>query len=178
MTEREFYGDKEFPWMPENMKRDFGLFNVFNLIPEMIEQAESPSYHRKDYYKISLIEGSGTFIYDGEEIAIETNSIVFLDSQVPYGELQTVNLKNAYVCVFDQAFFHQTKSISSYSVFQPGNNIFQLDTEQFLDLKNIYQRMLQEIESDYIYKYDLLRTLVTELVLYTIKMKSASKLSN
>ncbi|HLR76600.1 MAG TPA: helix-turn-helix transcriptional regulator, partial [Balneolaceae bacterium] len=138
----------------------------------------SSSHHRKDYYKISLIEGSGTFVYAGEKIIIEDNSIVFLDPQVPYGELQTINIKNVYVCAFDQAFFHQYKSISSYSVFQPGNNMFQLNEEQFLDLKNIYQRMLEEIECDYIYKYDLLRTLVTELVLYTIKMKSASKLSN
>jgi len=97
---------------------------------------------------------------------------------VPYGELQTGELENVYVCAFDQGFSHQTKSISNYSVFQPGNNIFQLNEEQFLDLKNIYQQMREEIESDYIYKYDLLRTLVTELVLYTIKMKSASKLSN
>jgi len=47
------------------------------LIPEMVEQAESPTYHRKDYYKISLIEGSGSFVHDGEEISIASNSIVF-----------------------------------------------------------------------------------------------------
>lgn len=37
--------------------------------------------------------------------------------------------------------------------------------------------MFEEIECDFIHKYDLLRTLVYELVLYTMKMKPASKLS-
>lgn len=178
ITERDLSCDKEFLRIPEDMKKDFGLFNVFKFIPGMIEHAGSSSHHRKEYYKISLVEGSGQFVYAGEKTMIESNSIVFLDPQVPYGELQSDGFKTVYVCMFDQAFFHQYKSIRSYSVFQPGNNIFQLNKGQFTELKNIYQQMLDEIEDDYIYKYDLLRTLVTELVLRTIKMKSASKLSN
>ena len=79
ITESGLSDDKEFLWMPEDMKRDLGLFNVFNLIPEMVEQAESPTYHRKDYCKISLIEGSGSFVHGGEEISIATKFYCLLD---------------------------------------------------------------------------------------------------
>jgi AraC-like DNA-binding protein len=79
--------------------------------------------------------------------------------------------------VFDQTFFHQYGNINGYPVFQPGNNIYQLNEEQFAQLEAIFKRMFEELEGDFVHKYDLLRTLVYELVLYTMKMKPASKLN-
>ena len=136
-------------------------------------------YSRKDYYKITLIKGSGKsiFLYADREIEIENYSIIFSNPRIPYGWSQRENFADGLSCIFDQTFFNQYGSINSYSVFQPGNNIYQLNQKQFSQLEDIYKRMFEEIESDFIHKYELLRTLVYELILYTMKMKPASKLN-
>jgi len=179
IQERESYFKQGAPWLPDDIKKEFGLFNVFNFDPGKSGNPPQLPYSRKDYYKITLIKGSGKsiFLYADREIEIENYSIIFSNPQIPYGWSQRENFSDGFACVFDQAFFHQYGSINSYSVFQPGNNIYQLDEEQFSQLEDIFKRMFEEIEGDFIHKYDLLRTLVYEIVLYTMKMKPASKLS-
>jgi AraC-like DNA-binding protein len=179
IEERESYYKQGAPWLPDDLKKEFGLFNVFNFNPGKNGNPPQLPYSKKDYYKITIIKGSGSgiFLYADREIEIENYSIIFSNPQIPYGWSQRENFSDGFVCLFDQAFFHQYGNITNYSVFQPGNNIYQLDEEQFVQLEDIFRRMFEEIECDFIHKYDLLRTLVYELVLYTMKMKPASKLS-
>jgi AraC family transcriptional regulator, transcriptional activator of pobA len=179
VQEREFNVKQGAPWLPDDIKKELGLFNVFNFNPGKNGIPPKLPYSRKDYYKITLIKGSGKsiFLYADREIEIEDYSIIFSNPQIPYGWSQRENFSDGLSCIFDQAFFNQYGSINSYAVFQPGNNIYQLDKEQFSQLEDIYKRMFEEIESDFVHKYDLLRTLVYELILYTMKMKPASKLN-
>lgn len=179
IQEKEFYFKQGAPWLPDDIKKKFGLFNVFNFNPGKEGNPPNLPYSKKDYYKITLIKGSGSgvFLYADREIEIENYSIIFSNPQIPYGWSQKENFSDGFVCVFDQAFFHQYGSINGYSVFQPGNNIYQLNEEQFAQLEAVYKRMFEELEGDFVHKYDLLRTLVYELVLYTMKMKPASKLN-
>jgi AraC family transcriptional regulator, transcriptional activator of pobA len=179
IQEKEFYFNQGAPWLPDHIKKELGLFNVFNFNPGKNGNPPNLPYSKKDYYKITIIKGSGSgiFLYADREIEIENYSIIFSNPQIPYGWSQRENFSDGFGCVFDRVFFHQYGSIDSYSVFQPGHNIYQLDKEQFAQLEDIFKRMFKEIESDFIHKYDLLRTLVYELVLYTMKMKPASKLS-
>lgn len=168
------------PWQPDEIKNKFGLFNVFNFNPGKNLTPPTLPYSRKEYYKITLIKGNGTgvFVYADREIEIENYSIIFSNPQIPYGWKQKENFTEGFSCLFDQPFFNQYGSINNYSVFQPGNNIYQLNEQQFIQLESIFKRMFEEVESDFIHKYELLRTFVYELILYTMKMKPASKLSN
>ncbi|MGL4629625.1 MAG: helix-turn-helix domain-containing protein [Leadbetterella sp.] len=179
IQERESYFKQGAPWLPDDLKKEFGLFNVFNFNPGKNGDPPQLPYSKKDYYKITIIKGSGSgiFLYADREIEIENYSIIFSNPQIPYGWSQRENFSDGFACLFDQAFFHQYGNVTNYSVFQPGNNIYQLDEEQFVQLEDIFRRMFEEIECEFIHKYDLLRMLVYELVLYTMKMKPASKLS-
>jgi AraC-like DNA-binding protein len=57
-------------------------------------------------------------------------------------------------------------------VFQPGgDHAFALTDEQAEKVTAIYQTMFQEIAGDYIYKYDVLRNLVFELLHFAMKMQ-------
>ena len=143
IQEREFYYKQGAPWLPDDIKKKFGLFNVFNFNPGKDGNPPNLPYSKKDYYKITLIKGSGSgiFLYADREIEIENYSIIFSNPQIPYGWSQRENFSDGFVCVFDQAFFHQYGSINSYSVFQPGNNIYQLNEEQFAQLEDIFKRM-------------------------------------
>lgn len=155
-----------------------GLFRILKFDPNNNGTSPNLPYSRKHYYKIALIKGSGIFLYADREIKIENYSIIFSNPQIPYGWSDKKNFTDGNVCIFDQEFFSQYGSVTNYSVFQPGNNIYQLDEEQFTQLQNVFKRMSQEMESDFIHKDDLIRTLIYELVLYTMKMKPAPKLND
>jgi len=76
--------------------------------------------------------------------------------------------------LFTPAFFHQYGNLSQYSVFQPGGtHVFGLTDEQVNKVTGIYQTMFDEINSDYIHKYDVLRNLVLELLHFAMKLPSA-----
>jgi len=61
-------------------------------------------------------------------------------------------------------------------VFQPnGTHIFELTDEQVVKVQSIYDHMFEEINSDYIHKYDVLRTLVFELIHFAMKMQPSAK---
>jgi AraC family transcriptional regulator, transcriptional activator of pobA len=61
-------------------------------------------------------------------------------------------------------------------VFQPGGtHLFELTDVQVDNVNTLYQRMFEEINSDYIHKYDVLRTLVFELIHFAMKMQPSAK---
>ncbi len=72
-------------------------------------------------------------------------------------------------------FFHQYGNLNQYSVFQPdGTHIFELSDEQVEKLAAIFKRMFEEINSDYMHKYDVLRNLVFELLHFAMKMQPSA----
>jgi hypothetical protein len=61
-------------------------------------------------------------------------------------------------------------------VFQPaGTHIFELSEEQVSLVTSVYERMFEEINSQYIHKYDVLRNLVFELLHFAMKMQPSAK---
>lgn len=49
--------------------------------------------------------------------------------------------------------------------------MFELDDEQMAHVQDLFRRMHAEIRSDYAYKYDLLRSLSQELMLFGMKLR-------
>ena len=82
-------------------------------------------------------------------------------------------------CIFNSHFFHSIgvsnfDNLSKYSVFQPtGNHVFELTDERVEEVRIIFRKMNEEIKSDYIHKYDVLRNLVFELIHFAMKMQPA-----
>jgi hypothetical protein len=75
IQEKEFYFKQGAPWLADDVKKQFGLFNVFNFNPGQNGEPPNLPYSKKDYYKITLIKGSGSgvFLYADREIEIENN---------------------------------------------------------------------------------------------------------
>ena len=64
--------------------------------------------------------------------------------------------------------------VKDYPVFKPGGSpLYELDEEQEAAIRNVFERMTQEIGSDFQYKYDLLRNLVMDLIYKALKMEPA-----
>lgn len=170
-TISEFY-KRKFDWVPEELRKELGHFNVFSLEPFVGKNAKPVPYSRRDFYKVTLVKGSGIVYYADKVYEVNGNALTFSNPLIPYKWEHTDHSTGGYFCIFDRSFFHPHHQVDSYSVYQPGGNrVFQLSEEQTRLVETVFQRMQTELASDYQHKYDLLRVMVLELIHFALKME-------
>jgi AraC-like DNA-binding protein len=177
-TLEEFY-QKKFNWLPDNLQQDVGHFNVFRLEDCIGSGATPIKYSRRDFYKISLIRGKNVYHYADKSIEISGTTLMFFNPQVPYTWESLSDEKTGFFCIFKESFFTEKLrgNITELPMFAVGSKpSYLLSSTQDEQVSNIFLKMLEEIESDYRYKYDLLRNYVTELIHYALKMKPSESL--
>jgi AraC family transcriptional regulator, transcriptional activator of pobA len=169
----EFYQGKfDCDSFPEGINNKIGHFNVFRLEPFVGDKAKPVPYKRRDYYKITLMIGQGKIHYADKVIDIQKQALVFSNPLIPYKWEHTESIRSGIFCIFNQDFFHHYGNLIQYEVFQPnGTHVFDLSDEQVEQVSTLYERMFEEINSDYIHKYDVLRTIVFELLHFAMKMQ-------
>jgi AraC-like DNA-binding protein len=173
-TIEDFY-KRKFDWMPENLKNEIGHFNVFRLEPFLGDKAQPVPYKRRDFYKIMLVEGNSKVYYADKVIEVKKQALSFSNPQIPYKWDHLDNVRSGAFCIFNQYFFHQFGSLSQYSVFQPnGTHLYELTDEQAKKIAAIFERIFEEINSEYVHKYDVLRNIVFELLHFAMKMEPSS----
>ncbi len=174
----DFYKNK-FDWMPDNFKNEMGHFNVFTLEPFIGEKAQPIPYKRRDFYKISLAKGNSKVYFADQVVEVKKQALCFSNPQIPYKWEHLEEYRAGYFCIFNTHFFHQFGNLNQYPVFQPnGTHIFELTEDQVAKIEPIFQKMVDEINSDYVYKYDVLRNLVFELLHFAMKMEPSASLEN
>lgn len=172
----EFY-KRKFDWIPENIKNEIGHFNVFKHEPIEAGKTKPIAYKRRDFYKIMLVIGDINMSYADKVVAVKKQALFFSNPQIPYKCENLEKIKDGFFCIFNQHFFHKFGDLNQYSVFQPtGNHVFEISDEQVEQITIIYQKMFNEIASDYIHKYDVLRSLVFELLHFAMKMQPFAQL--
>ena len=177
-TIEDFYRSK-LNWMPDNLKKGIGHFNVFKVDDFIGPCAKPMPYNRKDYFKIALIVGRNKYHYADKTIEIEKNALMFANPQIPYNWEPLDSKQSGFFCIFTEAFFREFTNLKlqDYPVFKPGGQpVFFLSDEQVKNVSGIFLKMFEEIESDYVYKYDSIRTLVFELIHSAQKMQPAATL--
>jgi AraC family transcriptional activator of pobA len=156
--------------MPENLKKEIGHFNVFKLDDFVGNICKPFPYTRKDFYKISLIIGKNKVHYADRISVIEDQALFFANPQIPYNWEQVDENQTGFFCIFTDAFFSQFGNLKEYPLFQPGGNpIVPISMELAESLKIVYLKMFDEINSDYAFKYDVLRNLVFEIIHLALK---------
>ncbi|MBI5917065.1 MAG: helix-turn-helix transcriptional regulator [Bacteroidetes bacterium] len=170
----DFY-KRRFGWIPDNLKNEIGHFNVFQHVPVEPGKSNPLPYKRRDFYKIMLVVGNIDMQYADKVVTIKKQGLFFSNPQIPYKCGNLEDIKSGVYCIFNQHFFHQYGNLTQYSVFQPnGEHVFELADEQVPHIQQLYDRMCQEIKSDYIHKYDVLRNLVFELLHFAMKMQPST----
>jgi AraC family transcriptional activator of pobA len=173
-TIEEMY-QRKFDWMPENIRNEIGHFNLFRLDPLVDGKPKSIPYKRRDYYKVMLVVGNSKVHYADKVIEVKKQALSFSNPHIPYKWEHLDKIRSGAYCIFNQYFFHQFGNLNQYDVFQPnGTHIFELSDEQADKVSGIYERMFEEINSDYMHKYDALRNLVFELLHFAMKMQPSS----
>ncbi|MEZ4903883.1 MAG: AraC family transcriptional regulator [Spirosomataceae bacterium] len=155
------------------------MFKIDDFIKGLREKNVMP-YDRRAYYKISLIIGQNRAEYADKVIEIEKNALLFATPHIPYHYVPQDTNQKGFFCVFTPEFLVKSKSginIDELPLFRPdGYPIFQLSGENVEELMAIFKKMYREISSDYVYKYDLLRNYVLELIHYGQKLQPATAL--
>ena len=99
---------------------------------------------------------------------------MFANPQIPYSN-NLAGIRSGFFCVFNQEFFHQYGNLNDYPVYQSdGTHAFELSDEQAQRAESIFLRMFDEINSAYVYKYDILRSLALELIHLALKMQPST----
>ena len=177
-TLEEFY-QKKFNWLPQNLKQDIGHFNVFKIEDHVGPNASPPKYSRRNFYKISMMRGRNICHYADKSIEVSGTTLMFFNPLVPYAWDCNTDNATGFFCIFTEGFFNGKVrgSIQEFPMFAPGGKpAYVLDEAQDKQISQIFRKMQEEINSEYIYKYDLLRNYVTEIIHYALKMQPADTL--
>jgi AraC family transcriptional activator of pobA len=134
-----------------------GHFNVF----ERKHCVQRTPFSRRDFYKIALIIGNGKMIYSDKQVVIDRPALVFSSPSVPSSWETGPGPQSGWFCLFTHAFIesHEHKgALQDFPLFKVGgSHIIFPDEAQLAFLTGTLGRMMEEMDSDYAGKYDLLR---------------------
>lgn len=177
----DFY-QKATAKLPAGITKEIGHFNIFET-EKLFDQnsgARIMPYSRRAYYKISLIKGRNRAEYADKVIEIQESALLFATPRIPYHWLPQDDNQSGFFCIFTADFLAKNKAgivLDDLPIFQPGElPVFQLTKEETDELEYIFRKMYKEMATDYVYKYDLIRNLVMELIHYGQKLQPASAL--
>lgn len=165
--------------LPPDRSREIGQFNVFNVADLMLANRDRPpmTFDRRAFYKISLIRGRCRIEYADQTVDVEDSALWFATSRVPYRWLPQDREQTGYFCIFTDEFLLPVKGrtvVEEMPVFQPGAYpVVKVTDAEFAAIGAIFEKMTQEIASDYAYKYGLLRAYLLELIHYVQKFQPA-----
>jgi len=156
---------------------ELGHFNVFETEKFYFSgnKKSEMTYNRRLYYKISLIKGKNLVEYADKTVLIEQQGILFATPKIPYRYTPQSKDQSGFFCVFTKEFISKSKTgllIDELPIYQPNSDfVYQLNDEQYLVMELIFKKMNVEMSSDYVFKYDLLRNYVLELIHTGQKLK-------
>lgn len=177
----EVLGKDISSFLPPNITTEIGHFNVFDIAQTIQESklTNTMPYNRRMYYKISIIRGRNRAEYADKIVDITDNALLFATPKVPYNWLPQDENQAGFFCVFTDDFLLKSKSgvvLDQLPIFQLGAYpLFQIDDEQAEEVLAIFHKIQRELHSDYIFKYDLIRTYVMELIHYGQKLQPADE---
>lgn len=170
---KSFY--KHINRAPESGESGVGHFNIFKVEDLIISRDRPATYSRRNFFKVSLVNGHSKIHYADQCMEVTGSALIFTNPMIPYHWERIDEQQSGYVCIFTEAFFSRFGSVKDYPVFQSADAaVVNLRIEDVLVCNGLFERMLDELDGDYAFKYDFLRTMLMELVHSAQKMVPAT----
>lgn len=151
-------------------------FNVFQI--ENDSQA-TRSYSRKDFYKICLTTGKSIVHYADRSFETEDTVLFFGNPHIPYSWETISTTYVGYTCLFSEEFLNVSgrDDILQQSPFFKigGTPIMTITDEQRMFLNTIFQKMIEEQQSQYVYKDDLIRNYINLILHEAMKLRPSER---
>ncbi|GAA0188973.1 response regulator transcription factor [Fulvivirga kasyanovii] len=147
-------------------------FNVFQ-----IERDSNATkiYSRKDFYKICLTTGKSSIHYADRSFEHEGTVLFFGNPHIPYSWETISRTYVGYTCLFSEDFLklsERSESILQSPLFKLGGTpILTINEEQREFLNGIFRRMIEEQQTDYSFKDDLIRNYIHLIIHEALKMQ-------
>ncbi|OOQ58188.1 helix-turn-helix domain-containing protein [Mucilaginibacter pedocola] len=158
----------------EGPESDSGRFNIFRVEDTLLPGNKPVAYTRRDFYKVSLVTGHNKIHYADQTIEVDNGVLVFTNPLIPFSWERIGDGHSGFVCIFTEGFFSRSGNIKDYPVFQNAASAVVPLNENLERFQHLFARMYTELQSDYAYKYDLLRNLLMEVVHEALKLQPAT----
>jgi len=137
--------------------------------------SDHSAYRRRDFFKVALVTSHCTVHYADRSIELNGTCLMFANPHIPYSiELHAPRL-TGYACLFTEAFMKEndrSESLQQSPLFKVGGSpIFHLSGEQAAYAQGIFQKILAEQGSEYLFKNDLIRTYLQLLIHEALRMQ-------
>jgi AraC family transcriptional activator of pobA len=133
-------------------------------------------YSRRDYYKIWVTLRHGKIHYATRTIDLTQPALIFSNPRVPYA-FESEGIHGGYMCIFTEDFLIEKGrkgALQESPLFKIGSNpVFFLDEQQLSFISNLYEKMLTEMDSPYVYRYEVIRNYVNLIIHEGMKMEPA-----
>lgn len=136
-------------------------------------------YHRRDYFKIWIIIGDSKLHFAEKTVHIEKDrpAIIFSNPLVPYSFETVDENRCGYYAVFTEEFFRtaeRNESLQESPLFRVGgDNVFFPDAVQLATFRHLFDKMIAEMNADYVHKYDMIRSYLNLIIHEAMKMQPA-----
>lgn len=161
---------------PFNSELKLKGFNVFR-----IEEDSSATkiYSRKDFYKICLTTGKSIIHYADRSYEQEGTILFFGNPHVPYSWETISTTYIGYTCLFSEEFLQlseRTDSLLQSPLFKLGGTpVLKITEDQRLFLNGVFEKMMQEQQTDYSFKDDLIRNYIQLILHEAMKMQPSEQ---
>jgi AraC family transcriptional regulator, transcriptional activator of pobA len=161
---KDFFGDK----LP-NIGSQFNIYECDDF------RAKPIPYNRRDFYKITLQFGTSRLEYADKSILIDKPSLLFTNPLIPYSWEPISEEQKGYFVLFTEEFLKTTTTdlaLQNSPLFKLGSDpVYHVGPDQVMYIKQLFQTMYKEFNSDYIHKFDLLRNHLNVLLHEALKLK-------
>ncbi|CAN5798301.1 response regulator transcription factor [soil metagenome] len=147
-------------------------FNVFQIEGD---GGAVRQYSRKDFYKICLTTGNSKIHYADRSFEQDGTVLFFGNPHIPYSWETISTSYVGYTCLFSAEFFKaadRSESLQQSPLFKIGGTpVLKISEEQRQFLNTIFQKMIDEQQTDYAYKDDLIRNYINLIIHEAMKLQ-------
>ncbi|MEN0054382.1 MAG: helix-turn-helix domain-containing protein [Mucilaginibacter sp.] len=143
-----------------------GSFRAEKYQLSKIDNNLSPA--RRDFFKIWLVENSGTLEYGNCAVRIDSHALIFLHPLIAYRFIPSVENRAGYWCIFTAEFinhFTGSSTLHDSPVFDANNPLICFpEGEQLTTMRFLFDQIITEFASDYLYKNENIKSLINLLI--------------
>lgn len=158
---------------------DRGHFNIFSRNGWCRKQRP---FSRRDFYKIALVIGTGRLHYADRKVEVVGPALVFASPLVPASWEPVSEEQDGWFCLFTDGFIesHEHKTmLQDFPLFNPGaKHVVSLTDSQLILFSELFRRMDEEMDSEYVHKYDLLRHYLHIIMHEAVKIDPPQMMEN
>ncbi|WP_375417579.1 helix-turn-helix domain-containing protein [uncultured Hymenobacter sp.] len=133
------------------------------------------TFGRRDYYKIALLTGSSRYNYATRGVLIERPALVFSNPLIPYSWEPVSEEQGGYLCMFTEEFLiinDRAASLQESPLFRLGSDpVYFVDEARYADLAHLFAKMLQEMNSGYAYRQEVVRNYLNLIFHEALKLQ-------